>query len=72
MHCPGTLDPKTGEQITADFCLPQKSGDCENHCPVSCGEHEILCPGHIDPYTGCSMSPDMCENGSMFFLLTLK
>ena len=64
--CPGFLDPKTGEQSTSDTCIVAKIGDCENHCPMECGENEILCPGKIDPYTGCKM-PDTCQPGSKLF-----
>ena len=64
--CPGFLDPKTGEQSTSDTCIVAKIGDCENHCPMNCGENEILCPGKIDPYTGCKM-PDTCQPGSKLF-----
>ena len=66
MSCPGTWDPKTGEQTTEDFCMPAKNGDCESHCPLTCGENEILCPGQIDKYNGCK-GPDSCQSGSKFF-----
>ena len=62
MMCPGEWDPKTGEQITADFCIPNKVGDCINHCPIKCGENEMMCPGKMDPY-GCKMQ-DTCHSGS--------
>ena len=64
MMCPGTWDPKTGEQTTADYCIPMKVGDCYNHCPVDCGK-DMMCPGKMDP-KGCAM-PDTCNPGSMYF-----
>merc|ERR1711981_104517 len=57
MMCPGTWDAKTGEQTSADTCIPMKSGDCYNHCPMDCGK-DMMCPGGMDP-KGCPM-PDMC------------
>merc|ERR1711894_542967 len=60
MMCPGTWDPKTGEQTTADYCIPMKVGDCYNHCPVDCGK-DMMCPGKMDP-KGCAM-PDTCNPG---------
>merc|ERR1711981_647690 len=59
--CYGEWDYKTGEQITADFCIPNKVGDCINHCPIKCGENEMMCPGKMDAI-GCKM-PDMCIPG---------
>ena len=60
--CHGEWDPKTGEQITADFCIPNKVGDCINHCPsMKCGEN-MQCPGKVDAM-GCKM-PDTCIPGS--------
>ena len=56
--CPGEWDPKTGQQMTADFCIPNKVGDCINRCPVKCGEKDVICPGKMDAM-GCKM-PDRC------------
>ena len=63
--CPGEWDPKTGTQITADFCIPNKVGDCFNACPMKCGEKDMLCPGKMD-LDGCKM-PDTCNPGSKYF-----
>merc|ERR1739844_647322 len=57
MMCAGKFDPKTGEQTSADYCIPQQNGDCWNQCPVDCGK-DMVCPGGMDP-KGCPM-PDMC------------
>ena len=64
--CPGEWDPKTGEQMTPDFCIPNKVGDCPSFCPMKCGENDMMCPGKMDP-NGCKM-PDTCISGSTFFL----
>ena len=61
--CPGKMDPGTGEQITADTCMPMKDANgCMNHCSMNCGEKEMLCPGksHAD---GCK-DGDYCYHGS--------
>ena len=66
MSCPGFWDPKTGEQSTPDTCMPMKDGNgCINHCPVQCGEKDMICPGKMDP-AGCKM-PDTCNSGSKYF-----
>ena len=66
MSCPGFWDPKTGEQSTPDTCMPMKDGNgCINHCPVQCGEKDMICPGKMDP-AGCKM-PDTCHYGSKYF-----
>jgi len=59
--CAGDWDPKTGQQMTADFCIPNKVGECANHCPMKCGENDMMCPGKMDP-NGCKM-PDTCNPG---------
>ena len=57
--CSGKFDYKTGEQLSADYCIPKQTGDCLNTCPVDCGMMDMMaCPGGMDP-KGCSM-PDMC------------
>ena len=60
--CPGEWDPKTGEQMTPDFCLPYTVGNCWNHCPIKCGENDMMCAGKMDP-KGCKMQ-DTCHSGS--------
>ena len=65
MLCPGEIDPKTGEQIAPDSCVPYKNGECAAHCPKQCGEKEMLCPGKMDP-KGCQ-EPDFCHHGSKYF-----
>ena len=62
--CPGEWDPKMNQQISAEFCIPMKVGDCMNHCPMKCGNNDMMCPGKMDP-NGCKM-PDTCHYGSKF------
>ena len=64
--CPGEWDPKTGQQMTPDFCLPNKVGDCPSFCPMKCGENDMMCPGKMDP-NGCKM-PETCHSGSKFLI----
>jgi len=60
--CPGKMDPKTGEQLSADYCLSMKDGfGCMIHCPTNCGEKETMCPGKMDS-AGCK-DPDYCHHG---------
>ena len=33
------------KQITADTCMPMKSGNCYNYCPVYCGSDQKICSG---------------------------
>ena len=56
MMCSGEWEK--GEQITADYCIPSKVGDCPGQCPVKCGENDNICPGKEDT-NGCKM-PDIC------------
>ena len=65
MVCFGKWSEDWTEQLTADICIPMKTGECWNHCPVECPKDEILCPGHIDPETGCSAA-DFCHHGSKY------
>merc|ERR1712113_346169 len=58
MMCPGKWNEDWTEQISGDFCIPMKNGDCYNACPKDCGKDEMMCPGAMDP-KGCPM-PDMC------------
>merc|ERR1711993_47883 len=61
MMCPGTWDAKTGEQTSADFCVPHKNGECAAHCPQTCQDGDMMCPGmtHAD---GCK-DADYCISG---------
>ena len=34
MMCYGKWNEDWTEQISADYCIPQKNGDCWNQCPV--------------------------------------
>merc|ERR1712141_158738 len=45
------------EQMSGDYCIPNKNGDCWNTCPMDCGK-DTICPGGMDP-KGCPM-PDTC------------
>merc|ERR1712038_61681 len=60
MMCAGKWNDDWTEQLTADFCIPMKVGDCYNHCPVDCGK-DMMCPGmtHAD---GCK-DADYCISG---------
>ena len=60
--CYGEWDYKTGEQITADFCIPSKVGECMNYCPTKCAENDMMCSGKMGP-DGCKMA-DFCTVGS--------
>merc|ERR1712038_2074321 len=57
MMCPGKWNEDWTEQISGDYCIPMKNGDCWNHCPMDCGK-DMMCPGGMDP-KGCPM-PDTC------------
>ena len=61
MMCPGKWNEDWTEQMSGDYCIPNKNGDCVNHCPMDCGK-DMLCPGKMDP-KGCKM-PDTCVPGS--------
>ena len=69
MMCPGTWDAKTGEQTSADFCVPHKNGECAAHCPQTCQDGDMMCPGmtHAD---GCK-DADYCISGSKFIFIYL-
>merc|ERR1719412_3534415 len=57
--CAGPTDPKNGNQIGPDVCIPEKAGNCMMHCPVSCPEGNMVCPG--------PMGPDNCPTPSLCF-----
>merc|ERR1712045_518723 len=42
MMCPGTWNEDWTEQITADYCMPYKNGDCSAYCPKQCGKDEMM------------------------------
>ena len=65
--CSGDWDYKTGKQMSADYCIPMKNGDCYNNCHVSCCEESQLCPG--GDYNGCPQ-PDFCypKDGKLFLV----
>ena len=67
MSCPGQWSQDWKEQITADTCMPMKTGDCYNYCPKQCGEKDMMCPGktHAD---GCK-DPEYCVAGSKFIFI---
>merc|ERR1711936_889257 len=60
MMCSGKWNEDWTEQLTADFCIPMKNGDCYNYCPMDCGK-DMVCPGGNDPQ-GCPM-PESCSPG---------
>merc|ERR1712020_858875 len=60
MMCPGKWNEDWTKQMTADFCIPMKNGDCYNYYPMDCGK-DMMCPGGMDPQ-GCAM-PDSCHPG---------
>lgn len=57
LMCPGKWNEDWTEQMSADFCIPNKVGDCWNSCPMDCGK-DTVCPGAMDP-KGCMM-PATC------------
>ena len=55
----------SGSTHDAMFILPvliikilTKSGECQQYCPATCGENEMVCSSH-DPTTSCP-HPDSC------------
>ena len=58
MICPGPTDYETGKPTSADTCMPIKSGNCHNHCGVTCSGKENQCHGGMD-WDDCLM-PDFC------------
>ena len=62
MMCSGEWSLDWKEQISPDYCIPDKVGDCANFCPMKCGEGDMVCPGKIGP-DGCKMA-DFCNHGS--------
>ena len=62
MMCPGEWISTSKEQISPDYCIPNKVGDCANFCPMKCGDNDMVCAGKMEP-NGCKM-PDFCHHGS--------
>merc|ERR1711992_375261 len=58
MMCYGKWNEDWTEQLSADYCIPMKNGDCWNECPKDCGK-DMFCPGGMDP-KGCPM-PGFCN-----------
>ena len=62
MMCPGEWIQVPGfpaQQISADYCIPNKIGDCWNACPIKCGENDQVCPGPKGE-DGCQIMADTC------------
>ena len=59
ISCPGTWNDDWTEQITADYCIPNKIGDCWNSCPKQCEKDEVVCQGTKDS-NGCYIMADTC------------
>ena len=65
-HCSGEKDPKTGDLITADTCIPKYDANgCWNQC-------QTACPADADGQwctkqdtNGCESG--WCDSGSMVF-----
>ena len=57
MVCSGRWNEAWTEQLSPDFCIPMKEGDCWNVCPMDCGQN-VMCPGGTD-HAGCK-NPDVC------------
>ena len=56
-HCSGDWDPKTGEQITADTCIPKYDADgCWNQC-------QTTCPADADGQWCTKQDTNGCESG---------
>ena len=66
ISCKGEYDD-FWNQLSEDFCLPQKTGECPNHCPMRCGKDQVLCPGKMD-HNGCQIQ-DTCTYESNNFNL---
>ena len=60
--CYGEWNDDWTEQLTSDYCIPSKIGDCWNDCPKQCHKDEISCPGGICD-DGC-LDADYCYYGS--------
>ena len=56
-HCSGDWDPKTGEQITADTCIPKYDANgCWNQC-------QTTCPADADGQWCTKQDTNGCESG---------
>ena len=64
MTCHGPFDYEKGMPMGPDTCMPMKSGDCYNMCPLHCSEKDQMCPGEKDSmgcYTGDYCHPKECK-----------
>ena len=59
ISCPGAWNDDWTEQITSDYCLPNKVGECWNDCPKQCGKEEVICPGPKNS-DGCQIMSAYC------------
>merc|ERR1711994_706442 len=59
MMCPGKWNEDWTKQMTADFCIPMKNGDCYNYCPMDCGK-DMMCPGKWNEDWTEQISGDYC------------
>ena len=64
MLCPGPYDYETGKQTSPDTCMPSKSGNCNNHCPVDCPAKDQRCYGGKG-WDDCQMA-DFCYPAEEF------
>ena len=69
MICPGKWSTDGKEQLTGDFCMDHKFGECDAHCPQECSDGDMMCPGkkHDD---GCE-DPAFCVAGSKYLVSSL-
>ena len=58
MMCSGEWNEDWTKQLTSDFCIAMKEGDCYNVCPMDCGKDYETCPMGMDD-AKCKM-PDVC------------
>ena len=49
----------TENELTSDYCIPNKIGDCDNSCPKQCMKDEVMCQGTKDS-SGCRIMADTC------------
>ena len=65
--CLGRWDDDWTEQLTPDFCIPKKIGDCPTICPNDCCKGcpygEVMCPGGYDD-AGCKTADECIPEGS--------
>ena len=66
MMCHGKWSKDGTEQLTGDFCMDHKFGECEAHCPQECNEGDMMCPGK-KLEDGCE-EPAFCWDGSKYLV----